>query len=516
MQIINTQDRDSIDALDADQRHWIYNGLDVCITAEVRKNILPEMDDVATHTYQKALELQAPFMEMMLRGIPVDKHNRSRIRQAHEISLAKVAAQLNRLVNEGLGWSVDFNANSPKQVKELFFEKLALPVIRKRNTNGQMAPASDRETLEKLGANYFNAVPFVSHVLAIREYKKAIGFLKTPIDADGHIRCNINLAGTNTGRVSSSVSDFGTGTNLQNVDPANRGIFVAPKGRKFINIDLEQADSRGVGAIAWNCFVESHGEDWAGSYLDACESGDLHTTVCNMAWRDLPWPEDREGWRAIANGNAYREHSYRDMAKKLGHGTNYMGQPFTMSIHTKVPVPQIENFQRNYYGSFPCIPAWQQWTIEQLQQHGCLSNLFGRRRYFFGRRNDQQIINAAIAYSPQGTTGDAINAGILNLWRYNNGETFQLHIQVHDSILLSIPEEQEDELVPLANSLMLAPIQLKRNREFIIPVEAQTGWNWGYESKANPHGLTKWRGSDSRTSPKSTRPMRRRSVRDLL
>lgn len=515
MKIIDTRDREALAMLSSDQQHWVYNGLDVVITAQVKTNLEKNLDEISEATYRHAINMQAPVMEMMLRGLPVDMNARDKIRRGHEKNLARVEAQLNKLLCEGIGYHGEFNPRSHTQVKDLFYNVLNLPVIKKKNSKGFYAPAADRETLEKLSAQHFFARPLVSHILLARDLSKAIGFLKTKADKDKHIRCNFNLAGTNTGRLSSSVSDFGTGTNLQNIDPANRGIFHAPRGRKFVNIDLEQADSRGVGAIAWNFFVESHGPEWAGAYLDACESGDLHTQVCRMAWPNLDWPEDRAGWRAIADQKAYREHSYRDLAKKLGHGTNYLGQPFTMSMHSKVPVDQIKEFQANYFAAFHCVKAWQDETIRLLQTTGHLINLFGRRRYFFGRHNDTSVKNAAIAYSPQGTTGDAINKGIQNLWRHKDGKYFQLHIQVHDSILLSIPDGTDDELIPLANELMRVPIELAQGREFIIPVDAQLGWNWGYASDSNPNGLINWTGKDDRRGPGLLKPYRR-TIMDII
>src|SRR5690606_25543595 len=103
------------------------------------------------------------------------------------------------------------------------------------------------------------------------------------IDPDGYMRSSFNIAGTNTGRLASSGNDFGSGTNMQNIDRTLKEIFIAEPGWKFANLDLGQADSRNIGANCWNTFVESHGEKFAGAYLDACEGPDLHTTVCRMA-----------------------------------------------------------------------------------------------------------------------------------------------------------------------------------------------------------------------------------------
>lgn len=504
MRVYNTQELpEDLSDLDASTVYWLYNGLDCCITLEVFEKIVAQLDDVSRATYSRALDLQAPYLEMMLRGVRLSESNIRAKREECERNIAHLERVLERYCVEGLGLPSAFNWRSPVQLKTFFYGVLGLKEIRKRNAQGNFEPATDRETLEKLRANYLSAAPFVTLILALRDQGKAHGFLSTKLDKDHRIRCSFNLAGTNTGRLSSSFSDMGTGTNLQNVDRNLKYVFVADPGKVLVNIDLEQADSRNVGALCWQLFYESHGPEFAGAYLDACESGDLHTTVCRMAWTDLAWGDDPKGWRAVADRIAYRTFSYRDMSKKLGHGSNYLGQPHTMAMHTKVQTEIIAEFQSKYFAAFPCIPEWHKWTIKHLQENGWLQHLFGRRRYFFGRLDDQSTINAAIAYCPQGMTGDEINIGVLNLWRDGN---YELLIQVHDSILFQIDQHRINELVPRALELLRAPLTLAGGREFCVPVEAEVGWNWGKHDpkkpQLNPHGMLKWTGEETRNPPR--------------
>ena len=486
------------DDLPNNEVYWAYNGFDCMVTYEIRDKLRTYLDPTTTSTYRRTLELQAPYLEMMLRGTRLDIAKMAEVRHLYLGRIRILESWLARLCIEGLGLPSSFNWRSPLQLKNFFYGVLALKEIKKRNANGLMTPATDRETLEKL-KQYFTAIPFVNTILALRDLGKAVSFLETKLDDDKRIRCNFNLAGTNTGRLSSSFSDMGTGTNLQNIDRELKYVFIPDNGRAFINIDLEQADSRNVGALAWEMFYHSHGAEYAGAYLDACESGDLHTTVCRMAWRDLDWGDDPARWRSVADQIAYRGLTYRDMAKKLGHGTNYLGQPKTMSVHTKVPQEAIELFQARYFEAFPCVRAWQQRTIELLQQNGSLTHLFGRRRFFFSRLDEQTTINAAIANCPQGMTGDQINVAALNIWRYKQ---FQMLLQVHDSLLFQTVSDRLTQSVPLALSLARAPVTLSGNREFCVPVEAKTGWNWGDVSPSNPFGMAKWKGADNRNPPR--------------
>src|SRR5215472_14171481 len=323
------------------EKLWVYNGLDCCVTNEVLHVIKPQLDNQTRATYEFSKELQAPVLEMKLRGVLVDFRLRDKVIKEYEAQQSQLAGNLDRIISEGLN-RPGLNWRSNKQLKELFYDILGLPPIRKRNAKGFYEPTVNRDALEQLD-NYFLAQPLISHILGLRDIAKKVSVLRTDIDSDGRMRTAYNIAGTSTGRFSSSLSDFGTGTNLQNIEDRLRSVFVADGGYKFAYIDLEQAESRLVGAIEWNLFRD-------GRYLDACESGDLHTAVCKLAWGGvLPWTDDLRRDKELAEQPFYRQHSYRHMAKVLGHGTNYNGKPYTMAKHTKLDSKLIAEFQQKYF-----------------------------------------------------------------------------------------------------------------------------------------------------------------------
>lgn len=469
------------------EKLWIYNALDCCVTAEVRDVIERDLDNQTRATYEFEKSLQAPVMEMKLRGVLVDQETRAITLKKYSEERQILEGNLEQIVSEGIGIH-EFNPASPAQLKKLFYEVLGLPPIKKRNSKGEWAPTVNRDALEQLD-NYFMARPLVSHILALRDCAKKIGVLKTGIDPDGRIRTSYNIAGTTTGRFSSNLSDFGTGTNMQNIEDSLRRIFVADPGYKFAYIDLEQAESRAVGAIEWNLFHD-------GRYLDACESGDLHTSVCRLAWGTmLPWTGDLKQDKQLAEQPFYRQHSYRHMAKVLGHGTNYNGKPYTMAKHTKLDAKLIGEFQARYFSAFPAHQQWHGWTRATLLREGNLTTLTGRRRWFFGRRDDDATVREAIAFNPQGSVGDILNQGMLNVWRL---DLIQLLLQIHDAILIQYPEDQEERLLPIVLKTIQVPVDLAHGRRLLIPSEAQVGWNWGKEAKDNPDGLRKWTGGDER------------------
>jgi DNA polymerase I-like protein with 3'-5' exonuclease and polymerase domains len=213
----------------------------------------------------------------------------------------------------------------------------------------------------------------------MRDIGKKISVLKTEIDPDDRIRTSYNIAGTTTGRFSSSFSEFGTGGNLQNIEDLLRRVLCADPGYKMAYLDAEQGESRCVGAIEWNLFQD-------GTYLDACESGDLNTVVAKMVWPGLPWTGNLKADQALAEQPYYRHYSRRFMCKKIGHGTNYDGKPPTISAQSKIERSIIEDFQPKYFSAFPAHRRWHAYVKQNLLETGQMVSLTGRKRYFFGRR----------------------------------------------------------------------------------------------------------------------------------
>jgi DNA polymerase-1 len=529
MKIFDTANlnENTMKTLSDDEASWIYNGLDCCVTAEIYNELMTQLGTEPPNvreTYHRALSKLAPIMEMSLRGTLIDEEARQKTIRELELTLHKVNRNFQRIMLEV--FDTELNWRSPIQLKNLFYGMLGLKEIKKRNQKGQFVATVNGEALEHFQM-YIFAKPLAKHILILRDLSKQLGFLKTQIDPDGRMRTNYNLAGTNTGRLASSMSDFGTGTNLQNVNRKLRYPFVADPGMYLVNVDLSQADGRNVGAICWNLFVDAPreqiakmldvpewngpiGPEFAGSYLDAAESGDLHTTVCRMVWPDLAWPTDDKLWAKYCDSElAHGQDSFRQLAKKGGHGTNYLGTPRTMAKHLHIISKVVEHFQKRYFDEFPCLKAWHNWVIGTIEQTGTLTTMFGRRRQFFGRGNDASTHRKAVAFEPQSCTGEQIDIGMLQVWR--KFPVVQFLNQVHDSVLFQIPFNRIEELIPEVLEAMKVELTLKRGRKFVIPLDAAGGWNWGYKDKENPYGLSAWKGSEDRV-----RPSPKRRLKDYL
>lgn len=502
--IIKSSDTLNLGATESD---WRYNALDCAVTLEVFDAIYPQLDEITRPTYEHAIAMQGPILEMECRGVRVDAAEVGRVTAELEHKRSLLSEALTEILVEGIGLDPSevfsdkkekgklvrkYMWNSPAQLKDFFYRRMGYNPIRNRN-----GVTTDRKALEKLRTQFY-AEPVVNHILAIRDVQKKLGVLRTGIDRDGRIRTSYNIAGTDSGRLSSYASSFGSGTNLQNITGELRRVFVADPGYKLCYVDLEQAEAWGVGAIIWNLTGD-------GTYLDFCESGDLHTRVSQMCFDELEWTDDPKANRKVADKLYYREFSYRDICKRLGHGSNYMGKPPHMANILRVAMPVIADFQRAYFAAFPGITEWHKWVRQKLIKDGWITTFMGRRRWFFGRRWEDETVRAAVAYEPQSVVADYLNKGLYRVWAESiRGKLpVQLLLQVHDAIVFQYKEDRENEVVPRVKELLQIEVPLMHGRTFRLLNEAMVGWNWGYKTSSNPDGLTKYNGNDTRTRSKA-------------
>lgn len=470
------------DDLDMQEREWAYNAADVCVTMEVLEAILPQLDEDTSKTYALSMSLLGPTLEMKQRGVLVDGFRKQQVIDGYYELLDRLERQLDEIVLDGVGLHT-FNWRSNADLMNLFYNHLKIPPLR---FHGK--PTVNRAALEKMSV-YLVAKPIISHLTAMRDLHARIKMLKTAIDPDGRMRTSYNIAGTSTGRFSSSYSEFGTGGNLQNVEESLRSIFIADPGFKFAKFDAKSGESYLVGAIEWNLFKD-------GRYLDAVESGDVHTAVARICWPNLGWTGDLKRDKDIAEKPYYRHYTYRFMCKKLGHGSNYGGQPTTLAGQAKLPETVVRDFQPKYFAAFPSHLRWHSWIDSQLRTVGNLITLTGRKRWFFGRRNDPSTFREAIAFDPQGSLADIVNRAMLRIWRSRHAI---LMFQDHDALTFMYPEADEDHVLPALQSLLTETIPLHHGRTMTIPYDCKTGWNKGDYSEANPDGLKDYHTKDQRT-----------------
>ena len=590
-----------IDALSPNARQYAYNAMDCVVTHAVHGALAFEVANFsnlpgaanARLSYNFVLAMRGPAMDMMQRGIMVQPQVRADETARYEALRNEAQRRLDLLADAVWGPEVydvvtktkewvheigksgkplkprqvtrktitqatrprGLNSASNPQMLAFFNIALKMPVrheTRKTPTGVERTPTANGKALREWaeikskgpGIHIRDpslpfvhiAKPFVTLILAIRDYDKKLQVLRSQLDPDGRMRCSYNVVGTENGRWSSSENAFGRGTNLQNISPTMRRMFCADDGWRMVSTDLEQAESRLVAGLVW----QATGDD---GYWNACLSGDLHTTVCQMAWPELSWTGDDKLDKELAE-RTYPglKYSYRDVAKRIGHGSNYRGTAYGIAMQVGIPVRVVEDFQRRYFTAFPGIQLWHQLLITELQLQNYLDTPLGRRRWFFSRVTDDSTIREAIAYKPQSTIGELLNLALLRVWIRSLPDhvrtkhfpsspplpcALQLLLQNHDAFGFQIP--MSADLSPILAEVkkeLEIPIPIVRTHEdgttevrhLVIPGEFVTGWNWAYDETkkpkaewkfedGNPDGLRKWKGgADSRRRQQPAKP----------
>jgi len=459
---------------DAFTTYQLYNCLDSAITAQLLPVILEKMNENHRIAYARNRRVLALCMELSTKGFPIDQMPLAELLYQLEKDEAKALRRLHKFCE-----AVDarlINPRSPTDVPWLFYTHLGLPPIYEydRKTKERRV-TSNNKALEKLRENYVIAIPLVNAILAVREAGKMASVFKRGLEPKSStLRCNFSPTGTETGRLSSQKNPYGRGTNAQNLTDRVRQVVTAPDGYALLNLDLKTAESIAVAYLSGG-----------GAYLEACMSGDLHTQVTRMTWPDKPWTGDLKKDKAIAEQKGYRHFSWRDLAKREGHATNYYATPTGISLEVRIPKHLVEEFQRGYYSAFPEIRGWQLSVIARIQQDGIIVTRLGRERRFWGRPDDPATHREAIAFEPQSLVGEVMNEGLIRgqQWclhhlRTTNRLIADLRAQVHDCGLFLVPIDSLDHVAVELQKVMTVPVDFGPLGDMVIPFDLSVGRRW--------------------------------------
>jgi len=524
---------DGVEGFSRQKTLWFYNGLDCCITKELQEIFTPTVAKVCQKTYDFEMAMLGPAMTMMRRGLRVDKEAVPLVRAA-QVKRQKTIIRLWNYITEALVGE-RINYASSKQVPNLFYNLLGIPPIHKRE-GGRMRVTTDRGALEKIAAKYPRGKVLARILLELRDIKKKLDVVEVKLDPDGRLHYSFNVAGTNTWRWSSSATAFRTGTNVQNITKELRRMYIPDEGYKMFYVDLDQAESL---AMAYTTGDKN--------YIFACHSGDLHTAVAKMIWSELPWTEDIIEDRGVAETPYLHGLSYRDLAKRAGHGTNYGLTPHSLASHLGlklrdafkfhlqylggvVPITNVERWHNQdpdggfdllidqgrirkseagekssmlvLDGAFPDIRKYHKKVLQELEVCGKLTTPLGMTRHFWGNPSDQSVVREAIAFVPQSTIGCLLHIGMYRVWKELDGDKVQILANIHDAILGQAKEEDFDNHLQAVIDCMLNPIPFGES-DLLVPVSAEVGYNWSpvdpknklFED-GNPNGLREWNGEE--------------------
>jgi len=410
---------------------WKYNCLDALVTREAHDVIQSELrqKDLSAQ-YRFTMNLCQPLLEMAVRGILVDRE----AIQAYSRKLTSEYDDKLKLLHEQAGTKI--NPQSPKQLITYFYtHKGEKPYISR--TTGKATV--DGTALKRLiGKGY----PEAKTIMRLREIKKLTGsYLDIELDHDDRLRCSWNPVGTTTGRLSSSKTIRKTGLNLQTVPEDARAFLIPDPGFRMAEVDLSQAEARIVAYIAQDP-----------NMISVFEKGeDIHALTARMVG------------------------CTRKIAKGVNHGSNYALGPAKLGMMLEIPQSEAKSLMTKYHIAYPSVRGtFHKYVEETLRRSRTLTNLFGRKRLFLGRIDDD-LFRQGYSYIPQSTVGHITNMALMRLWK---DKRVQVLAQVHDSVLFQAREDEDwNRLVEDVSHYFQIPLRWK-GREFVIPSEMKTGSNW--------------------------------------
>jgi DNA polymerase I-like protein with 3'-5' exonuclease and polymerase domains/uracil-DNA glycosylase len=472
---------------------YLYNAKDSAVCFEANEPISKELTRFGNDkTYEFNQRLFRPLLYMQARGILVDEAKLA----AHRVEARKQRDELQSKLKELAGF--DLNVASPLQCKKFFYETKGYPVQTKKTKDPKTGLrketiSADDKAMKRL-IRKFNSEE-AKLVTQIRKYRKLIGtYLEVQYDTDKRLRCSFNMAGTNTGRLSSSETIFGTGTNMQNLPKTFKEFLIADPGHVIVEVDKSQAE--------WVATAFVSGD---GRMIEAVLSGiDAHIHTANLMFgipKELILKEHQvletstdEDWikeqRAIhcpeilTYRNILPNMSCRQAGKKSNHSFNYGLSPQGFAIQYDLEVKYAKQCYQLYHNAYPGLTLWHQHIRNKLSKDRTLENLFGRKRRFLNRWNDD-LFKAAYSYIPQSTIGQLLNYGIVetyyqqDLEEYNFLRSWDLLNQVHDSMVFQYPADKVADLVKTIKQIQinLDPKLYANGREFVIKTDCKIGLN---------------------------------------
>jgi len=436
-------------------RYWTYNCKDAACTYEVYLGLRKELETYGQMAYYKenVLSLIRPVMAMQARGLCVDFDALNKIRARLRLEVEYLQLSLDKEIG------VPINVRSSSDIRFLLYDLFKLRNI--KLTKGG-SPSTDEETLRTL-AYRSEYAPTFRRILDIRERRTLLSsFLELETNDQGRYQASYLIHGTDSGRLSSRA--YRKGPQTQNIPKATRKIFIASPGCVLIQGDLRRAEAMYVAYDAQEGRLIALFDD---------PNRDLYKEVAATSLgKDL---SSIETWE-------------REVFKRVCHAANYgMGKRKLVIVLRlnnidieDIPVRGISGMEKkaeflleSYHASYPNIRRWQKKIAEEVSRTRTLFDAFNRRRVFLGRM-DESLVRVALSYRPQASIVGLTNRAL----RLLHGTGQPILLQVHDSIVMEVPEEQLDDYAMQLEQAMICPLQVG-GRELVIPVDLQHGTNWG-------------------------------------
>ncbi|MCX7183764.1 MAG: DNA polymerase I [Nitrosospira sp.] len=433
------------------ERATQYAAEDADITLQLHQHLHPQIasDAKLDHVYRT---LEMPVLEVLFEmernGVLLDI-------KLLEIQSRELGEKM--LLLEQRAFAIagqPFNLNSPKQIQEILFDQLKLPVIKK--TPGG-APSTDEDVLQQLALDY----PLPQILLDYRSLAKLKSTYTDKLprmvdDNTGRVHTNYAQAVAVTGRLASNEP------NLQNIPVRTaegrriREAFIAPPGHSIISADYSQIELRIMAHIAQDAGL-----------LQAFAAGeDIHRATAAEVF----------GVPLEAVDNEQRRY-----AKIINFGLIYGMSEFGLASQLGIERAAARAYMDRYFARYPGVADYMQRTREAAKRNGYVETVFGRRLWLpeinspNGNRR-QGAERAAINAPMQGTAADIIKLAMIAVrdWLVREKLRSKLVMQVHDELVLEVPNSEIDTVKHELPKLMGGVAQL----DVPLLVETGVGPNW--------------------------------------
>ncbi|MDP8233193.1 MAG: DNA polymerase I [Candidatus Saelkia tenebricola] len=379
--------------------------------------------------------------------------------KVNKLSLNKLSKEYNAKI-DGLSKKIystageKFNLNSPKQIREILYQKLSLKPIKK----GKTGPSTDEETLKSLHQEH----PLPGLILQYRELNKIKstyieGLLKCISKEDGHIHPTFNQTITQTGRLSCR------NPNLQNIPIRSelgkqiRSVFIPSKDNYiFISADYSQIELRILAHLSKDTQLIKSFE----------HNLDIHTHTAATIFG--------VNEKIVSN-------EMRRIAKTVNFGIVYGISPYGLSKQLNISIDEASQFIESYFKLYPGVKRYIEKEIIVGRERGYTSTLFNRIRYIPEINSTESSIREfgerlAINTPIQGTAADLIKKAMIETNREIETANLnaQLLLQIHDELLFEVDSKKINLLKKLIKDTMESSIIL----EIPIIANMRTGFNW--------------------------------------
>ena len=428
-----------------------YAAEDADITLRLHQRLLPELDREQS-LKQLLEEIEVPLIPVLSRmertGVLIDSDLLHQQSQELSERMLKLEQQSHDVAGQ------TFNLGSPKQLQQVLFEEMKLPVI-KKTPKGQ--PSTAEDVLQEL-ANDYELPRMILEFRSLSKLKSTYTD-KLPLQVDretGRVHTSYHQAVAATGRLSS------TSPNLQNIPIRTeegrriRQAFIAPPGGVLLAADYSQIELRIMAHL-------SQDEGLVGAFQ---RGEDVHRAtaaeVFGLAVEDVG-SDERRAAKAINFGLIYGMSAF-GLAKQLNIGRN-----------------EAQEYVDAYFEKYPGVLEFMDQTRKQAAADGYVQTLFGRRLYLpeINARNGmrrQAAERTAINAPMQGTAADIIKRAMIAVhdWIETDKPPVKMIMQVHDELVFEIEQSAIDETSQVINRLMSEAAELS----LPLVVDSGIGNNW--------------------------------------